>query len=173
MEKVIHRRYDPSTIGRKTALLQAVLSPPVCKSAHDLPSALEKWEELVRRYERRRDIKGYGDILPETIKMGLLEKIVPPEMRRHIYLNRSKISSYEHMRSEVVLYYESVLGDSNPIGGSTRHRSDPMDIGAIMARPCRKEAKESPVTYPAKPLQMMCASTVARKATGPRIVGKR
>ena len=129
----LHRRYDPSTVGRKTALLQAILHPHQCKNANDLPSTMERWEELVRRYERRKDLSGNRNTLPEDVKMGILEMMVPHDMQRHIYMNRSKLTNYDTLRNEIVLYYESILGARNPIA-SDRHRNDPMDIGAMQGK---------------------------------------
>ena len=136
----LNRRYDPSTVGRKTALLQAILHPHTCRNANELPATLEKWEDLVRRYERRKDLAGNRNQLAEDIKMGLLEAIVPADMRQHIYMNRSKIQTYDQMRNEVVLYYESILGARNPIA-SERHRNDPMDIGAMQGKGGKDKGK--------------------------------
>ena len=127
----LHRRFDPSTVGRKTALLQAY--PHKCKTAHELPSTLEKWEELIRRFERRRDMHGKETQITEEIKMGILETMVPAEMQRHINLNRSKIATYEQLRNEIVVYYEGILGAANPIA-SERHRNDPMDINTMKGK---------------------------------------
>ena len=47
------RRWDPLGGGKRRALLRHILVPGRCK-LQDLPAGLEKWEELVRRYERSK-----------------------------------------------------------------------------------------------------------------------
>ena len=42
----LHRRFDPTTGGRKRNLLRSILSPGRCKW-EDVSGALERWEELV------------------------------------------------------------------------------------------------------------------------------
>ena len=46
------RRLDLASGGRRRALRPQILVPDRCK-LQDLPAGLQKWEELVRRYERR------------------------------------------------------------------------------------------------------------------------
>ena len=46
-------RLDPPSGGQRRALLRQILVPDRCK-LQDLPAELEKWEELVRRYERKQ-----------------------------------------------------------------------------------------------------------------------
>ena len=45
-------RFDPATGGRKRNLLRNVLNPGQC-SLENLGSGIERWEELVARYEQR------------------------------------------------------------------------------------------------------------------------
>ena len=47
------RRWDPLSGGKRRALLRQILVPDQRK-LHDRPAGLEKWEELVRRYERSK-----------------------------------------------------------------------------------------------------------------------
>ena len=45
------RRWDPLRGGKRRVLLRQIVVPDRCKQ-QDPPAGLEKWEELVRRYER-------------------------------------------------------------------------------------------------------------------------
>ena len=46
------RRFDPQTVGRKRTLLSRIINPGTVK-VHDLPRAIEQWEERVRSYQSR------------------------------------------------------------------------------------------------------------------------
>ena len=46
--RLLHRRFDPATGGRKRNLLRAIISPGRCK-IDDLQAALTKWELMVQR----------------------------------------------------------------------------------------------------------------------------
>ena len=48
------KRFDPSTGGRRRALLRSVLNPNRCNKVEELSAAVENWEDQVRQYENRR-----------------------------------------------------------------------------------------------------------------------
>ena len=54
----LHRRFDPSTGGRKRNLLKSIIGPTRCVDLKDLGGALEQWEDLVNRYERKKNSRG-------------------------------------------------------------------------------------------------------------------
>ena len=80
------RRYDPATGGRKRNLLKQVLSPGRCK-LEELAGALERWEEAVSRYSRRKDDAGNRENLSDSVKMAALESMLPVELEEHVMLN--------------------------------------------------------------------------------------
>ena len=61
------RRWDPLIGGQRRALVRQILVPDRCKLL-DLPAGLEKWEELVRRYERRKSSGTTTAALDEDIQ---------------------------------------------------------------------------------------------------------
>eukprot|EP00971_Amphidinium_carterae_P353002 6492793-Amphidinium_carterae.2 len=129
----LHRRYDASTTGRKAALLNTILRPGTCKELAELPGALERWEDQVRRYELRKDPSGARHSIPDDIKQGILESLVTPALQQHLHMNRRRIASYEELRREIVMYYEASLG-SVARGGSSMTPAtgnDPMDVGSL------------------------------------------
>ena len=105
----LHRRYDPATGGRKRVLLRSIINPGRCR-LEDLGSALERWEELVVRYERRRDDSGRRSQVPEDIKMAALESLVPEDLEKHLFLNQSRLGTYELLRREITSYLEARTG---------------------------------------------------------------
>ena len=48
------------------------------------PQDLEKWEELVRRYERSKSSGATTTALDEDIKTAALEAFVPSELEQHL-----------------------------------------------------------------------------------------
>ena len=53
----LHGRWNPHTAGRARSLLREILSPTQMKLL-ELMGAIEKMEDLVRRYSSRRDAQG-------------------------------------------------------------------------------------------------------------------
>ena len=69
----LHKRWDPLTIGRARGLLREILSPGRAKLV-ELQGAVERLEDLMRRYTQRRDARnGQRHTLAEEIRMAALE----------------------------------------------------------------------------------------------------
>lgn len=62
--------------------------------------ALEKREELARRYERRRE-GCKTRILDEVIKTAALGALVPQDLEQHWAMIRSRLPTYEQVRGEI------------------------------------------------------------------------
>jgi hypothetical protein len=129
------RRYDPSTGGRKRALLNAILSPARSKM-EDLPSNLEKLLDSIRLYERRKDASGNRTMLAEDIKINVIERLVPAELERHLVLNRDRFKTFEPMLSEIQSYVEHATGNKIKVVNSQPYDAhgrgdDPMDVGSF------------------------------------------
>ena len=90
----LHRRYDPLTTGRSRGLLREILAPGRAR-LEDLLGAVERLEDLFRRYQSRRNTDGSRKLLDDDIKMASLESLLPEELERHCHLNRSRLSTYE------------------------------------------------------------------------------
>ena len=91
----LHRRFDPSTGGRKRNLLRMVINPGRCK-LDELQGRLSAWEVMVRRYEHMERAP-----LPDGLKLAGLEALVPAELENHLLLNANRISTYAEARVEV------------------------------------------------------------------------
>ena len=137
------RRYDPSTGGRKRNLLKQVLSPGRCK-LEELAGAMERWEEAVSRYGRRKDDDGNREYLSDSVKMAALESLLPVELEEHIMMNQSRLGSYELIRREVAAYLEARTGARiREVPVLNRQQRDPnaMDIGSLTRKGKGKEGK--------------------------------
>ena len=133
--RLLHRKYDPNTGGRKRVILNA-LANPERSSFDNLGAALERWKSLRSRYNRKKDQFGLREQLPESLAMNALEKLVPKELETHLLLNYSRFKTFEDMESEVVTYMEAKTGSkltvsgnfSKPSGGD----SAPMDVDSLV-----------------------------------------
>jgi hypothetical protein len=130
--RLLHQRWDPMVAGRSRALLREIVAPARAKLEHAL-AAILTWEELVLRYEKRRDSRGLQNVISEDIKCSAVESLVPEEIERHLLLNASRLVSYAAVRAEVVTYIEARTGQRAAAERSTRggRGSDAMDVDAF------------------------------------------
>ena len=130
----LHGRWNPYTAGRARSLLREILSPPRAKLP-ELMCAIERMEDLVRRYSSRRDAQGNAHTLAEDIRMSSLEALLSDDLEKHVQLNRARLTSYGVLREEIKTYCEC-RGHANARnvrqkGSSHPGGDDPMDIGAF------------------------------------------
>ena len=71
--RTLHGRWNPYTAGRARSLLREILSPTQMKLP-ELMGAVEKMEDLVRRYCSRRDSQGNAHTLAEDIRKSSLRE---------------------------------------------------------------------------------------------------
>ena len=128
----LHKRWDPLTTGRARGLLREIFSPGRAKLV-ELQGAVERLEDLMRRYTQRRDARnGQRHTLAEDIRMAALEALLPEELERHCQLQRSRLDTYEKLREEVVLYAEArgyVAPKLGQVSKAREDRDDPMVVG--------------------------------------------
>jgi hypothetical protein len=124
------RRWDPLSGGRRRALLRQILVPDRAKLG-ELPLALERWEELVRRYEKRR-AGGTVQPIDDDIKTAALESMVPPELEQHLAMNRARLPTYDHVRAEIQAYIEA-RRSQGALGSRERPQgASPMEVDVFM-----------------------------------------
>ena len=130
----LHGRWNPYTAGRARSLLREILSPSRVKLL-ELMGAIERMEDLVRRYSSRRDAQGNAHTLAEDNRMSSLEALLPDDLEKHVKLNRTRLTSYGVFREKIKTYCEC-RGHANARnmrqkGSSHPGGNDPMDIGAF------------------------------------------
>ena len=130
----LHKRWDPLTTGRARGLLREILSPG-CAKLVELQGAVERLEDLMRRYTQRRDARnGQRHTLAGDIRMAALEALLPEELERHCQLQRSRLDTYQKLREEVVLNAEArgyVAPKLGQVSKAREDRDDPMDVGGF------------------------------------------
>ena len=80
------RRWGPITVGRARNILRTIMNPGRAK-LNDLQGAIERLEELFRRYCSRKRSDGSHPILDEEIRMASLESLLPENLEHHCQLN--------------------------------------------------------------------------------------
>ena len=103
------RRWDPVVAGRKRALLKQIISPERCR-LDQLVGCWERWEEQVRKYERRKDERGQRLRLDQETKMSAFELMLPIDLENHLILNKKRLNTYEAQKEEIEGILESRLG---------------------------------------------------------------
>ena len=109
----------------------------VVLSRHKLPElmgAIEKMEDLVRRYCGRRDAQGNAHNLAEDIRKSSFEALLPDDLEKHVQLNRARLTSCGVLREEIKTYCECrghAARNVRQKGPSQPGGDDPMDIGAF------------------------------------------
>ena len=129
----LHRRWDPYTAGRARSVLREILSPSRVKLP-ELMGAIERMEDLVRRFCGRRDAQGNVHSLAEDIRMSSLEALLPDDLEKHVQLNRARLNSYGVLREEIKTYCECgghAARNAKQKGLSHPGGDDQMDIGAF------------------------------------------
>ena len=81
-------------------------SVPTRAKLPELMCAIEKMEDLVRRYSSRRDAQGNAHSLAEDIRMSSFEALLPDDLEKHVQLNRARLTWYGVLREEIKTYCE-------------------------------------------------------------------
>ena len=105
----LHRRWDPSTGGRKRTLLKAIIAPPKC-TITELAGCLERWQQQVSKYERRKNDAGQREKVSEDIRMAAIEMLVPTDLENHLVLNKHRLRTFEDVYAEVTSILEARTG---------------------------------------------------------------
>eukprot|EP00435_Cladocopium_sp_Y103_P049824 s1304_g15.t1 len=132
----LNRRWDPVTAGRKRNILRAILNPERTKTWEGVRPGIEQLDDLIRRYEARRNESGQKESLGDDIKCTAVELLVPQDLEKHLILNKNRLTSYSLMKQEIVLM-ETMVGSKGKIhrpGSSAAASSQgpaPMEVDAI------------------------------------------
>ena len=104
---------------------------PQREKIEDLLAALERFEELCRRYRQRRGPDGKLKTIPEDILMSALEVMCPEDLEKHLQLSRARLPDYETLRQEIVLYAEVRTGKKAQRQGKRNNDPDAMDVDVM------------------------------------------
>ncbi|CAK0819708.1 unnamed protein product [Prorocentrum cordatum] len=125
MRKLI-RRWGPASGGKRRVLLKQIMNPQRC-TLSDLYAKLEEWEELIRRYERKK-ADGQGKVVDDDVKVAALETMVPEELELHLAMNKHRLDTSEKVVEEIRSFLESRQSQGALL---RRKRGDPMDVDSL------------------------------------------
>ncbi|CAK0857642.1 unnamed protein product [Prorocentrum cordatum] len=125
MRKLI-RRWDPASGGKRRVLLKQIMNPQRC-TLSDLYAKLEEWEELIRRYERKK-ADGMGKVVDDDVKVAALETMVPEELELHLAMNKRRLDTSEKVVEEIRSFLEPRQSQGALL---RRKRGDPMDVDSL------------------------------------------
>ena len=96
----------------------SIIDPKDLSELQDYESRKTRWEYRVAEYERMTKT-----VVAEETKMAVMQNcLAPAEVRRHLILNSTRITTYEGMKSEIE---STLLADEAA-------ESTQMDVGALM-----------------------------------------
>jgi hypothetical protein len=131
----LHKKYDPSTGGRKKVMLNALIRPDRA-TYEQMAGALERWKALRARYEKKRDQHGRRENLAESIAMNALENLVPKDLEQHLLMNHARLLNFDAYESEISLFVEAKTGAKMKVGHDFSKDDGgavPMDVGSLIA----------------------------------------
>ena len=124
------RRWDPASGGRRRVILRQIVQPERAKLT-ELPGALEKWDGLLRRYQKRRAGGEVMQPVDDDIKISALEGLVPSELEQHLAMNRSRLRTYAQVRAEIDAYVDAKHSQGAISRRSGKKNEDAMDVDSF------------------------------------------
>ena len=115
--KMLHRGFNPVTIGRQRAGLTSIANPTTNVPIGQLSAEVVSWEAKITEYEARPG----SERISEAIKMASLVSMCPHKLRDHLQLNAQRFRTYLELREEVFVYIDHTQAAS----------STAMDVGAL------------------------------------------
>lgn len=110
----LNRRWDPVTAGRKRNILRAILNPERTKTWEGVRPAIEQLDDLIRRYEARKNENGLRETRSDDIKRTAIELLVPQDLEK-LLLNKSRLTSYALIKQEIEMLMETMMGSKSNI----------------------------------------------------------
>ena len=88
------------------------LTKPERATYETLQNALERWEALKLRCDKKKDQFGAREPLPlpESLAVNAMDRLVPKELEQHLLLNFARFKTFEEMEKEAVNFMEAKTG---------------------------------------------------------------
>ena len=129
----LNRRWGPVTAGRKRNILRAILNPERTKTWEGVRPAIEQLDDLIRRYEARKNESGAREVLSDDIKCTAIELLVPQDLEKHLIMNKSRLTNYSLIKQEIEVLMETTSKIHRPgsVAASSSQGPAPMEVDAI------------------------------------------
>ena len=102
----LYNRFDPRNDAAANSIVQRLMDWRAwkCKTIHDIPIQITKWEGLEREHKRRTG----EDILSDPVRKEILLTMIPPAMKEHIRIHTMLIKkedlTYQKLRTFILDY---------------------------------------------------------------------
>ena len=119
--------------GAKEKCAQGILNPERCKTWNTVRGATDQLEDLIRRYDARKNASG-SEKTSDEIKATALELLAPSDIERHLILNKNRLTT---CKVEIELVLESAFGSKGSVKRPGESASSsgpaPMDVDTLTA----------------------------------------
>ena len=103
------------------------MNPVWKKDGEEFEDDVEDWEKQLDDYERDS-----GELFPDNHKKAILMHNAPGQIKKHLYLNSSRMTSFAVVKHEVIQFLRSERSFENRSKRDrTNQKGDPMDIDEI------------------------------------------
>lgn len=99
--RLLNQRFDPKTAYNETALLTAINNPTRVGRLEVLLGEIEKWEQMIRRYELLTH-----DLISDRSKKNIIALLCPEGLEEHLKMNMRRLKDFEDVKAEIVSYVD-------------------------------------------------------------------
>ena len=103
-------RFDAKTIGKEILLARRCVNPPKVKTAKDLPSAIDKWED-----DQRRMKVEYTEELGDGLKRAILIEMLPSSLTEGVMVRMKQGEKYPELKDMVLAYVATRVDFGGPM----------------------------------------------------------
>ena len=107
--RLLVARFDAKTIGKEMLLARKCVNPPKVKAPKDLPGAIDKWEDDVRRLEVE-----YEEKLGDGLKRAILIEMLPTTLTEGVMVRLKPGEKYPDVKDMVLAYVATKVDFGGP-----------------------------------------------------------
>ena len=138
--KLLHKRFNPVTIGRQRAGLTSIANPTANIPIHQLSGEIVSWGAKITEFEARPS----AEKISEAIKMAALVSMCPAKLKDHLQLNAQRFHHYADLREEIFTYpdhTQSVAATAMDVGAVHKGSGCYVCGGPHLQKDCPKRQK--------------------------------
>ena len=107
----LHVRFDHQSAQSNLALMNKILNPDKVRKLADVPYAIAKWEDLVKRQENRTK----EAVLLDSTRRAIIVNLCPEPMGDHLRTNMDRYDTYVKLKAAIQEYLDNKVQQSTPM----------------------------------------------------------